>query len=150
MCFLAIFFLPIKKKDLDITSPTPILTTNPGRHWVAFYVPVNTPHHIEYWDSFGLPPAEIFTPFLGQKTYKRSTKFIQHPITATCGQYCIYYILKRCSGNTFDNIVSDFSENQLANDVLVNEFIEQNFCVELKIFDLPFIVTQICRSFQDG
>jgi len=149
--FIGVFpadLLPTDKKPgFYVANTDP--HNKPGRHWVAFYVPRKEGHYMEYWDSYGFPPAEIFSQFLDSE-YKRSTKFTQHPLSATCGQYCIYYVLNRCYGNSFENTVSYFSENQLTNDILVNKFVEDNFCVDLDIFDVAFINKQFCRSFQDG
>lgn len=115
----------------------------PGKHWVAFYIPQNGV--MEYWDSYGFEPPDIFQTFLTD-TFKRSRKFIQHPLSSTCGQYCIFYILQRHKGYTLQEIVSYFSVNTLENDIIVNKAIEENFCVDLDIFDYSFICKQICQS----
>ena len=119
-----------------------------GEHWVAFYIPSNlTKNPMEYWDSYGLYPPEIFTPFL-EASYLRNTKFIQHPLSSTCGQYCIYYILKRYRGHSLEKIVGEFSVDTLQNDIIVNKTVEDNFNVDLNIFELEYLYQQICRSFK--
>ena len=119
--------------------------SKPGKHWVAFYVPHNEEQPVEYWDSYGFKPPSIFLPFLST-SYKRSTKFIQHPLSSTCGQYCIFYILKRYNGYSMKDIVSIFSENKLENDIIVNKTIEDHFCLDLDIFDTQYIYQQISKS----
>ena len=119
-----------------------------GEHWVAFYVPSESKRHpMEYFDSYGLKPPEIFTPFL-EESYLRNTKFIQHPLSSTCGQYCIYYILKRNRGHSMEKIVGEFSVDTLENDIIVNQTVEHNFNVDLDIFELEYLHQQICHSFQ--
>lgn len=142
-------FLPTsaekKKPGFYVANTDP--DHKPGEHWVAFYVPETKDHYMEYWDSYGFNPPSIFLPFLDD-TYKRSAKFIQHPLSATCGQYCIFYIWRRCYGNQLEDIASTFTKDQLLNDVIVNKFIEEKFCVDLDIFDESFINKQICKAFQ--
>ena len=119
-----------------------------GEHWVAFYIPIDmTRNPMEYWDSYGLKPPEIFVPFLNP-TYLRNTKFIQHPLSSTCGQYCIYYILMRYNGHSMEKIVSIFSEDTLENDIMVNQTVEHNFYVDLDIFNIKHLHQQICHSFK--
>ena len=119
-----------------------------GEHWVAFYIPSDTTiSPMEYWDSYGLKPPKIFMSFLNP-TYLRNTKFIQHPLSSTCGQYCIYYILKRYTGHSMEEIVSVFSEDTLENDVIVNKTVERNFYVDLDIFNIKYLHQQICHSFK--
>ena len=108
-------------------------------------MPPDETQPMEYWDSYGFEPPSIFMPFLSG-SYKRSTKFIQHPLSSTCGQYCIFYILKRYNGYTMQDVVSLFTENKLENDIIVNRTIEDNFCVDLDIFDIQYIYQQISKS----
>lgn len=119
-----------------------------GEHWVAFYIPSNPKTSpMEYWDSYGFKPPEILTYFLNP-IYMRNTKFIQHPFSSTCGQYCIYYILKRYTGLSMEEIVSFFSVDTLENDVIVNQTVENNFCVDLDIFNIKYLHQQICHSYK--
>lgn len=119
-----------------------------GEHWVTFFIPSDTRKNpMEYWDSYGLKPPEIFASFL-EVPYLRNTKFIQHPFSSTCGQYCIYYILKRYNGYSMEKIVEEFSEDTLQNDIIVNKTVEHNFCIDLEIFDIKYLHQQICHSFK--
>ena len=119
-----------------------------GEHWVAFYIPSDkTKNPMEYWDSYGFLPPEIFSPFL-EVPYLRNTKFIQHPLSSTCGQYCIYYILKRYHEHSLEKIVEEFSVDTLQNDIIVNNTVEDNFNVDLNIFELKYLHQQICHSFK--
>ena len=137
----------------NITSGFYVANTDPhfkkGEHWVAFYIPSENDDekHKEYWDSYGFKPPPIFLPFLGD-SYIRSTKFIQHPLSSTCGQHCIFYILQRCNGYSIQDIVSIFTVNQLENDIIVNKTIEDNFCVDLDVFDTNYLHKQISSSLQ--
>ena len=151
--FVGVFpadMLPTKARDAK--PGFYVVNTDPhfkaGEHWVAFYIPLDMKTNpMEYWDSYGLKPPEIFTPFLN-RMYLRNTKFIQHPLSSTCGQYCIYYILMRYKGHSIEEIVSVFSEDTLENDIIVNQTVERNFYVDLDIFDINHLYQQVCHSFK--
>ena len=126
-----------------------VINTDPhykgGQHWTALYVAKDKQKPMEYWDSYGFKPPKVFEYFL-TTPYLRNTKFLQHPLSSTCGQYCIFFVLQKYLGRSLQNIVSLFSENQLENDIYVNDYIENNFCVDLDIFDIDFVHKQICHS----
>lgn len=116
----------------------------PGEHWVCFYATSYQP--MEYFDSYGFPPKDDFLNILGED-YLRSTKFVQHPLSAMCGQYCIFYIYMRAIGTSMIDIIQMFDDNTLLNDVKVNRIIEEVFDVDLDVFDLNYIGKQIAHSF---
>ena len=116
----------------------------PGEHWVCFYATSYQP--IEYFDSYGFPPTDDFLNILGEE-YLRSTKFVQHPLSSMCGQYCIFYIYMRAMGYTMIDIIQMFDDDTFLNDVVVNKFIEEKFQVDLDVFDFNYIGKQISHSF---
>ena len=115
----------------------------PGEHWVGLYFPSSeTP---EFFDSYGRPPQSEFRTFLGD-AYFYSNKFVQHPLTSVCAQYCCFFILKKTQGCTMEEILSYFTDDHVENDVLVNAMVEEHFCVDLNVIDVPYINNQISRS----
>ena len=117
-----------------------------GVHWVCFFFDNDSPP--EFFDSYGRPPQEEFKHFLGPE-FLYSDKFVQHPLTSVCGQYCIFYILKRSEGMTMERILALFKSDHMYNDVLVNLTIENYFNIDLDVVDMPYIQGQISRSFQN-
>lgn len=76
----------------------------PGEHWVAFYI--RSPNIVEYFDSLAGIPNNHMGQFLGKfnKIIKNEYN-LQNPFTNVCGQFCIYFIIKRCSGQHFKHII---------------------------------------------
>jgi hypothetical protein len=82
-----------------------VINTDPtkygGQHWVAVYV--SSPHSVEYFDSYGNTPNKNIGSFLDNFSHiKRSTFALQGFDTNSCGYYCIYFIMKRCAGRSFE------------------------------------------------
>lgn len=119
-------------------------SSEPGKHWVCFYFPkYSIP---EYFDSYGVHPNKYFERFL-EGNYVKNINFIQHPKSTVCGQYVMFYILQRCNGYSIDEIVQMFDKNNLIqNDVLVNDYVEKQFGVDLDVFDAYFLNKQINRG----
>ena len=117
----------------------------PGEHWVCFYFPVSGPR--EYFDSYGFEPTTSFAKFLGRE-YWYNKRFLQYPLSSSCGQYVIFFIFMRALGHSMETILKLFNERDLlANDLLINTIVEHNFNVDLDIFDSDFIGKQIAHSF---
>ena len=87
----------------DIRSPGAyIINTDPshlpGQHWIALFLSRNG--FVEIFDSLGYHPHHY--PFL--KTYLIGRRFNyntnrwQNVGTATCGQFCLFYLYHRCRG----------------------------------------------------
>ena len=112
-----------------------------GEHWVCFFFAKNSLP--EYFDSFALDILPNFSKFLGEK-YLTNTNIIQSIWSTSCGQHVIDYIYKRRAGYSMCDIVSVFDEsNLLNNDLKVNQSVESNFGVDLKIYDKKFVLQQL-------
>ena len=63
----------------------------PGSHWIAIKISESI-YKNEYFDSYGLgPPTVGFKKFMRYNcTY--NSKRLQHSLSTTCAQWCIYYI----------------------------------------------------------
>ena len=116
-----------------------------GSHWVAFYFPSRGLP--EYMDSYGLPPLPQFKHFV-KYNYRCNKEFLQSPFSAVCGQYCLYYLLKRNRLPSMNSVLSVFkSDDCYYNDVLVNDAINKHFSVDLKMFDVEWQIHQLCRAY---
>lgn len=117
----------------------------PGSHWVAMIVNAKPPS--EYFDSYGLPPPRnlSFDKIL-KNGYIFNTVQLQSPFTAVCGQYCIHYLLQRSRGFQMKEIVGDFTNDLVINDVAVNSAVEEAFNTDLKVVDKELIANALQRS----
>ena len=84
-------------------------SSRPGEHWVALYVP--SEDTVEYFDSYGDEPNENLSHYIGLfPDVKRSEESLQSLFSKVCGQYCIYFVIQRCLGRSFDDIVAHLRE----------------------------------------
>ena len=77
----------------------------PGEHWVGMYV--KNDNLLEYFDSFGDPPNNDIEKFTKNfKNVKQNKIKLQSDFDNSCGSHVIYFLIKRCSGESFDSIIS--------------------------------------------
>ena len=94
----------------------------PGSHWVVawFYNDMT-----EYFDPFGLPPADKrCLHFLGPNMFYNTVK-LQLLLSNACGFYCIYFVIKRASGIAANSIVETLS--RLDSDFVVKDYIYSRY-----------------------
>jgi hypothetical protein len=99
-------------------------SSEPGSHWVAIYF--DPRGCAEYFDSFSLPPPSPIENFITSNSYsfKCNGQQLQNVRTAVCGQYCTYFIIKRCSGKSMLQLLHPFSSVRLMyNDRFVFKYI---------------------------
>jgi hypothetical protein len=80
--------------------------SKPGEHWVACYA--SSPKHVEFFDSYGMPPYAYKNIQLPYKVTTHNTDSIQCIDSSACGQYCIYYLRERARGQSMPQIVKRF------------------------------------------
>ena len=126
---------------------TCILNTSPSTekngHWVAMFV---TDLDVEYFDSYGGDPLPSLKHRWSNKSWFSNQIPLQSPLSAVCGQYCIYYLLHRVRGFSMSSIVMDFGSNVDCNDEMVYEFIERRFDVDTKLLDTEGVIRQLARA----
>lgn len=121
----------------NITSDQFIIICNnepsfkPGLHWLAFF---KSKHQnvVEFFDSFGLNIEMYgydFSNFVIRYggSYKSCELQLQSNKTSLCGQFCLYFILNRFSGISYQTILNTFSKNLKNNDNIVTNFINKTF-----------------------
>ena len=100
-----------------------------GSHWICIYF--NSSGDCDYFDSYGDSPIKEIDAFINK--HMRGTKTInkkqfQQFGSDVCGQYCIYFTVKRCQGYSMEKCLSVFkSENKLKNDTFVLEYVHNKF-----------------------
>ena len=132
-----------KKKGLYIVNLDKI--ENDGSHWVAMNIGSGKKKSF-YFDSYGMPPPfEHFRRFL-RRGFRWNKKQLQHPLSTTCGQWCLYFCLRQSQGWKLKSTFGPFSNTQfLANDHVVNEIVRENFQTEEKVIDRRFMKKQISK-----
>lgn len=116
----------IKRPALVIANTD--ASTDPGQHWVAFYIPDQGP--CEYFDSIGeKPEKEDFLKFLKRcgKSYLFNSKRIQGTFSTTCGNYCALYLLYRSKKISKDKFMKLFNDNYSTNDIKIINLYKRNF-----------------------
>ena len=97
-------------------------STHKGEHWIAVYVNLNG--HVEYFDSYGLPPPNTFKNFfVHTKKWTFNDKVLQSPFSDVCGEHCISFLIHRYNGVSMKNYVKRFNHDLINNDRRVSSFI---------------------------
>ena len=108
----------------------------PGTHWVALYQ--EKPGVMETFDSFGkdfcsytinLPPCRLIT----------QCHQLQSDSSTVCGQFCMFFLLRRASGETYSHILHLFTDHKLANDIMVCQYVNHYFDIRTEVQDQRFI-----------
>ena len=120
-----------------------------GEHWVAFFI--SDKGEGEYFDSFGLHPNPTFASFLNVNcnSWVRNNVSFQSPFTTVCGQYCVYFIHKRSSGESMKCIIKTLKQGN--SDSIVNTFVNKHFSGTGKhaLLDSRFVVHQIAKEMKN-
>ena len=102
-----------------------------GTHWLAVYI--QDKKTLEFFYSYGFPPVtygEDITRFV--KMYPRirwNTTSLQSLTSNVCGQYCIFFIIKRCHGLCMDSIISVLCRKK--NDFRMFQFVKKRYGVNM-------------------
>ncbi len=113
-----------------IVNTDPI--SKPGKHWYAVFFYEDGSR--ECFDSYGRTPSK--------SGYSYNSVRIQGPLSSTCGQYCLYYLCHKVRGKNMKQIVNDFSQDYVLNDLCVTEYVNRNFDLNTVTYD----TCQICSS----
>lgn len=107
-----------------------------GEHWVAYYYNCGV---LEFFDSYGLSPYQLSMPTgVWSKNHDVvwNSKSLQGLDSDVCGQYAIYFLVKRSRNETMRDIVHPFSfVDSRSNDVLVRNFVCRRFkyCIPVSL-----------------
>lgn len=116
----------------------------PGEHWVAVY---GTPYHVEYFDSYGGDPSIKFQRWWRKKSWSANPIPLQSPLSAVCGQYCLFYLLHRARGIDMTTMLLDFGPDVDYNDRMVFDFIDDRYDLDnLKLVDTEGLLMQLARA----
>lgn len=110
----------------------------PGSHWVA--LEINKKGAI-FFDSYGLKPKDVYIlRFLKGKKIKYNQKHVQHPLSTTCGQWCIYFIWRRSTNWTLQEMLRAFFPKRfLTNDHVLNIVLKSHFKIKNQVINKKFL-----------
>ena len=92
----------------------------------------------------------ISTVFLGTRI-ERNSKQLQSEFSTTCGQWCMYFVWRKCMGWNMKNITSPFkSEMPLTNDNVMNNLVKKTFGTDKDVIDRSFLKQQICKQMNEN
>ena len=129
------------KKGACVINTSP--STEKTGHWTALWIDKD----IEFFDSYGHSPPSFIKKIWKKHKWIHNEKQLQSPLSAVCGQYCIYYLLLRARDIDMETIISDFDENVDRNDQYVFDFIDDRYVLDdLTLVDTPGFLSQIARA----
>ena len=72
---------------------------------------------------------------------------LQSPLSAVCGQYCIYFLLHPARGIPMRIVLNDFGPNVDENDKLVFDFVQRSFDYDgLTLLNTDLVVRHLWQS----
>ena len=119
----------------------------PGQHWVAFYC--ETPGILEAFDSFGKNPGDYskyIKEWMSDDFLVISSCVLQSEDSTLCGNYCLYFLLLRCHGFSYDDLLSIFCRDRTLSDLYVCKFINKYFKLRTKIQDTTVILNTLLKK----
>jgi len=131
-------FLPFTLPCCFIANTDP--SWKPGTHWVAAFVDKNG--NVEYFDSYGRRPVNPRIRTFCGRAYRYNPYMIQPLFSVSCAQFCIFYLVQRCKGISFQSVIKMFDINNLEyNEILVKNFVKPPYVKNVNCRN-----KQICKS----
>ena len=96
-----------------------------GQHWVAFYCSNN---EVECFDSFGRnlgDYSDFIRQWLDDEYQVVQCETLQSNDSTVCGQYCMFFVLLRSFGCSYQDILSALTRDSSVNDKFVCRFINK-------------------------
>jgi hypothetical protein len=125
-------------------------STKSGQHWVAFHSPCKG--KLEAFDSYGRNPAsysEFLEKWMGDDFITMSGVQRQDVNSTTCSQYCMFYILLRCHGYKYNDIMSALTRNPNVNDKFVCKFINKYFSLKTTVRNDEFVIQTLLKGIKE-
>ncbi len=99
-----------------------------GTHWVAIYI--DEGNRLDFYDSFGeKPKMKELTDFIRPFKMNYNKVQVQADESSTCGQHCIFFLIKRTQNVTISMLVNKYFNvnNKLLNDLYVYRFVQERY-----------------------
>jgi transposase InsO family protein len=100
----------ILKEECGVINTDTINGT--GKHWICYYNELKS-KYVEFFDSFGLPPAQEILTYLetSGKDILYNSSQLQANDSTKCGYYCVYFIKERNKGKSIYDILYFFKQH---------------------------------------
>jgi len=118
-----------------------------GSHWIAIYV--DQEGQGEFFDTYGRKPhKQLIRKYLRENcpTWTFNKKLIQSPYSSVCGQHCLHFLYHRVRGDSMKTITEEFGMDLENNDLLVTDWVNEEFDINTNVFDLEFMLNQISHA----
>ena len=78
---------------------------SPGSHWISLFFTKS--NKCEYFDSYGRKPNNYILTYIAKqaKSFIYNNVCVQDFWTISCGQMCLYYLVWRCRGIPYSEII---------------------------------------------
>lgn len=125
--FIGVFAIDDLPQHISCLPVLMIINTHtknlPGEHWKAVFI--SKEGFAEVFDSLALPISSSLMNWLKRFSRKWITSHIsiQHPLSATCGAYVLYFILQRLKHNSMNSLLKIFSSKLVLNDEKMIDFV---------------------------
>ena len=104
----------------------------PGRHWQAVFIPNS--RTIEFFDSFGHHPPASLNNLMRQFSVKRINRVkLQNNYDVSCGPFVIFFLISRCSGRQFEEIIKNLHQKTCWGDSFVKLFTAHHAAISWKL-----------------
>ena len=117
-----------------------------GQHWVAFYCEND---EVECFDSFGRNPgdySEYIQKWLDDEYQVVQCENLQSKGSTVCGQYCMFFILLRPYGFSYEDILSALTCDSQINDEFVCKFVNKFFKMKTIVKDKTFLLNSMLKK----
>ena len=117
-----------------------------GQHWVAFYTVDDT---IECFDSFGKNPGVYsvhIKNWLGDMYQVVQCDTLQSEHSTVCGQYCMFFLLLRSYGFSYEDVISAFTSDTVISDKFVCKFANKFFNLKTSVQDKYFLIQRAIKK----
>jgi hypothetical protein len=121
-------------------------SNEPGRHWIAVFQ--TSADIVEIFDSFGKDLSFYGIDFFKSQKVIRQTEQLQSASSTVCGQYCLFFLLRRAGCEKYTDIIHLFTQSKVSNDAMVCQYINHYFDLKTKVQDSDFLM-QAAKSFME-
>lgn len=93
-----------------------------GQHWKAIHIDEN--QYGEVFDSLATPTSDRLIQFMNHHTKKwiQNSAAYQHPLSAQCGVYVLFYVTQRMYYDSLQQFCNSFTTNLATNEILMSNF----------------------------
>jgi hypothetical protein len=97
-----------------------------GSHWCALFV--RSPSRVDFYDSFAEWPtlSKGIADFLSRfQVVEKCDRALQSDESSACGKHCIYFLVNRCNGVSFERILQKLLICKQKSDNVVSAFVRR-------------------------